>query len=105
MPKPSLEGPRLISVHAVAELAQPAYALLCAYRAFEFLKGERAGGSDVESFREWARAFQSTCGKEEWLSRSELPLVLQETVQAGQVEQNGRLVLTGFDRITPAQEH
>jgi ATP-dependent helicase/nuclease subunit B len=103
--KPSIEGRRLISVLGVAELAQQAYALLCAYRAFEFLKGERAGGSDVESFREWARAFQHTCGKEEWLSRSELPLVLQETVLAGQVEQTGRLVLTGFDRITLAQEH
>jgi ATP-dependent helicase/nuclease subunit B len=103
--KPSIEGRRLISVLGVAELAQQAYALLCAYRAFEFLKGERAGGSDVESFREWARAFQYTCGKEEWLSRSELPLVLQETVLAGQVEQIGRQVLTGFDRITPAQEY
>src|SRR5580704_18834043 len=85
--KPAIEGRRLISVLGVAELAQQAYALLCAYRALDFLKGERAGGSDLESFREWARAFQYTCGKEEWLSRSEVPLVLQETVQAGQVEQ------------------
>jgi ATP-dependent helicase/nuclease subunit B len=102
--KPSIEGRRLISVLGVAELAQQGYALLCAYRAFEFLKGERAGGSDVESFREWARAFRYTCNKEEWLSRSELPLVLEEAVEAGQVEASGRLVLTGFDRITPAQE-
>jgi ATP-dependent helicase/nuclease subunit B len=103
--RPSIEGRRLISVLGVAELAQQAYALLCAYRAFEFLKEERTGVSDVESFRGWARRFQRECSKEEWLSRSELPLVIQETVPAVQVEATGRLVLTGFDRITPAQEH
>src|ERR1700678_3081311 len=56
--KPSIEGQRLISVLGVAELAQQAYALLCTYRALDFLSGERAAGSDVESFREWARAFK-----------------------------------------------
>jgi probable DNA repair protein len=102
--KPSIEGRRLISVAGVAELAQQAYALLCAYGALHFLHGERLGGPDVESFREWARGFERTCRKEEWLSRGKLPLVLQEAVIAGKVEATARLVLTGFDRITPAQQ-
>ncbi len=102
--KPSIEGRRLISVAGVAELAQQAYALLCAYGALHFLHGERLGGPDVESFREWARGFVRTCRKEEWLSRGMLPLVLQEAVIAGKVEATARLVLTGFDRITPAQQ-
>ena len=62
-------------------------------------------GPDVESFREWARAFKHTCSREGWLSRSELPLVLREEVIANQVEVSSRLVLTGFDRMTPAQEY
>ncbi len=103
--KPAIEGRRLISVLGVAELAQQAYALLCAYRALEFLRGERVGGPDVENFREWARGFTHTCSKEEWLSRSELPLVLHEAVLAGQIEATNQLVLTGFDRLTPAQQH
>ena len=82
--KPSIEGRRLISVAGVAELAQQAYALLCAYGALNFLHGERMGGPDVESFREWARGFERTCRKEEWLSRGMLPLVLHEAVIAGQ---------------------
>ena len=90
-------------MQAVAELAQQAYALLCAYGALNFLHGERLGGPDVENFREWARGFERTCRKEEWLSRSKLPLALQQAVLAGQVEATQRLVLTGFDRITPAQ--
>ena len=101
--KPSIEGRRLISVAGVAELAQQAYALLCAYGALNFLHGDRLGGPDVESFREWARAFERTCRKEEWLSRAMLPLVLREAVIAGQVEATARLVLTGFDRVSPAQ--
>ncbi len=102
--KPSIEGRRLISVAGVAELAQQAYALLCAYGALNFLHGDRLGGPDVESFREWARAFERTCRKEEWLSRAMLPLVLHEAVIAGQVEATARLLLTGFDRVTPAQQ-
>src|SRR5271168_1289093 len=102
--KPSIEGRRLISVSGVAELAQQAYALLCAYGALNFLHGERMGGPDVESFREWARGFERTCRKEEWLSRGMLPLVLREAVIAGHVEATARLVLTGFDRVTPAQQ-
>ena len=74
--KPSIEGRRLISVLGVAELAQQAYALLCAYHALDFLRGERLGGPDVESFREWARGFERACRKEDWLSRGMLPLVL-----------------------------
>jgi ATP-dependent helicase/nuclease subunit B len=102
--KPSIEGRRLISVAGVAELAQQAYALLCAYGALDFLHGDRLGGPDVETFRAWARDFERTCRKEEWLSRSMLPLVLQEPVMAGQLEATARLLLTGFDRVTPAQQ-
>jgi ATP-dependent helicase/nuclease subunit B len=102
--KPSIEGFRLISVPGVAELAQQAYALLCAYGALDFLQGNRLGGPDVESFRVWARDFERTCRKEEWLSRGMLPLVLQEAVIAGQAEATARLLLTGFDRVTPAQQ-
>jgi ATP-dependent helicase/nuclease subunit B len=102
--KPSIEGRHLISVLGVAELAQQAYTLLCTYRALDFLSGERLAGTDVESFRQWARAFKHTCSREEWLSRSELPLALSEAILANHVEAPARLLLTGFDRITPAQQ-
>jgi ATP-dependent helicase/nuclease subunit B len=102
--RPSIEGLRLISVPGVAELAQQAYALLCAYGALDFLSGEKHGGPDVESFRKWARGFEHKCRQEDWLSRGKLPLVLQETVLAGQGEASFRLMLTGFDRTTPAQQ-
>ena len=103
--RPRIEGRQLISVLGVAELAQQAYALLCAYRALDFLRGEGLAGPDVENFREWARDFERVCRQENWLSRGMLPLVLHDAVLAGQVEATPRLVLTGFDRITPVQRH
>jgi probable DNA repair protein len=102
--KPTIEGRHLISVPAVAELAQQAYALLCAYNALDFLQGDRLGGPDVENFRQWARGFERTCRQEEWLSRARLPLALHQAVLAGQVDVTSRLLLIGFDRITPAQQ-
>jgi ATP-dependent helicase/nuclease subunit B len=103
--KPSIEGRRLISVLGVAELAQQAYSLLCGYRALDFLRGARPGGPDVESFREWARDFTRICEREAWMSRSMLPLALQDAVLAGPVQTAAHLVLVGFDRTTPAQQY
>ena len=103
--KPSIEGRRLISVLGVADLAHQAYTLLHDYRAQDFLRGERLGGPDVESFREWARGFRRLCEKEEWLTRSTLPLALHDAVLARHVGANARLFLVGFDRLTPAQQH
>ena len=102
--KPGIEGRRLISVSSVAELAQQAYALLCAYGALDFLRGERVGGPDVETFRDWARGFERTCNKDEFLSRSKLPLILREAASTGRLEATTGLRLIGFDRITPAQQ-
>jgi ATP-dependent helicase/nuclease subunit B len=102
--KPAIEGLRLISPAGVADLAQEAYALLYAYRAFEFLHPGQADGPDVESFRAWARGFEGACRNEGWLSRSGLALALSEAVPAGQVEAPPKLLLIGFDRLTPAQQ-
>jgi ATP-dependent helicase/nuclease subunit B len=120
---PAIEGQGLISIEGVAELAQEAYALLCAYDALDFLRGEIFAGPDVEKFREWARKFEKQCREQGWLSRSMLPLVLQNGLAADSslrtpiLQDNGKprqaphgtpvlpcsVLLTGFDRMTPAQ--
>ena len=102
--RPSIEGRQLISVAGVAELAQQAYALLCAYGALDFLRGGWPGSSDAEAFRNWAREFEQTCGQDALLSRNRLPLVLREAISGGRAEIVTPVLLTGFDRITPAQQ-
>jgi ATP-dependent helicase/nuclease subunit B len=102
--KPAIEGRRLISPAGVADLAQDAYALLHEYRAFEFLSPGQADGPDVESFRDWARDFERACRNEGWLSRSTLPLALGDAVPADQLEAPPKVLLIGFDRVTPSQQ-
>lgn len=103
--RPSIEHKRLISVLSVSELAQDAYARLCEYGALESLRSEKSASLDMESFREWAQIFQDLCSKEGWLSSSRLALVLREVAMAGPIAPTGRLLLVGFDRITPAQSY
>lgn len=120
---PAIEGQGLISIDGIAELAQEAYARLCAYDALDFLRGEILAGTDVEKFREWARKFEKQCREQGWISRSMLPLVLQSAFVAesslgtsilpengnpgaashGSQILPGSVLLTGFDRMTPAQ--
>jgi ATP-dependent helicase/nuclease subunit B len=102
--RPAIEGRRLISPAAVADLAQEAYALLYAYRAFEFLSPGQVDGPDVESFRAWARDFERACSKEGWFSRCALPLALSYAALANQLEAPPKLLLIGFDRFTPEQQ-
>ena len=101
---PDIEGKHLISVLSVSQLAQTAYALLCDYEALDFLRTHLLEGSDVESFRSWAGSFQQLCKREGWLSSSLLPHALLEALHNQQLAMTERLVLVGFDRMTPAQQ-
>jgi probable DNA repair protein len=103
--RPSIENKRLISVLSVSELAQDAYERLCNYGALDGLRGEKSASVDMESFRDWAQLFQELCSREGWLSHSRLALVLREVVLAGPMAQPERILLVGFDRITPAQQN
>ena len=85
-------------------LVQGAYELLCNFEALEFLHGDRAGTLDVESFRSWARGFETLCRQEYWLSRSKLALELRRAIEAGQADSPADLTLVGFDRTTPVQQ-
>lgn len=101
---PALEETSLISIEGVASLAQEAYALLCAFDALNFLHGDMHGGADVESFRQWALEFERWCREEGWVSRSLLATELSRAVHRESLRLPARLLLTGFDRITPAQD-
>ncbi|HEY0759433.1 MAG TPA: PD-(D/E)XK nuclease family protein [Acidisarcina sp.] len=95
----------LVSVQGMAELAQSAYARMGAYEAH----GARArpwdhGGSvDAEVFRRWATGFDELCARHRWISRSMLEVRASAAISAGVVEAPGQVLMTGFDRVLPAQ--
>ena len=105
MVAPAIEGKLLISVLGVSELAQEAYALLGDYGALTFLRGSSTDNPDVDFFRGWALEFEQRCSREQWLSRSRLALELHDAVLKSDTGGQERLLLTGFDRTTPAQDY
>ncbi len=95
----------LVSPEGMAALAEEAYTLLCDYDAH----GERHhawGQPDAERFRQWAALFDRECAKQGWVTRAKLELLVTEalaTETAGELALPARIVMLGFDRITPAR--
>jgi ATP-dependent helicase/nuclease subunit B len=88
----------LVSPESMAELAEEAYALLSAYEAHE--ERRRAWGKvDAEKFRQWAERFDRECARHGWISRAQVESYLATTPLA----LPERIVMTGFERITPMQ--
>lgn len=98
---PSIEGAHLISTSGVADLALRAYSLLATYNAGELPSVSAFESLDVRSFLGWAESFTRECARHAWVSRSLLEHEL-EKAEPGCFP--GRLLLTGFDRMTPAAE-
>jgi probable DNA repair protein len=94
-----LEGPR----HRLAALAMEAHELLCSY-APRFLEKSARGGwqQDAGVFSGWLESFDEVCRRERLLSPSRLPRELIALLKAEQAERPP-LLLTGFDRLQPAQ--
>ena len=91
--------------HALAALAQRAWALLAEYRGLHRLR-ECHGSVDTDAFFEWASEFASRCRREGWLPLAELDAALASTVASGNATHLPReLLLVGFDRMSPAQQH
>ncbi len=101
------EAAGVVSPERLARLAQSAYALLGAYWAHGNRKAGWAGAhEDAERFLHWAAAFDARCDQLGVMSRSELEATLASDgsrLTGGVLP--GELVLVGFDRVTPAQEH
>jgi ATP-dependent helicase/nuclease subunit B len=90
----------LVSPESMAALAEEAYALLCAYEAHS--ERNRAWGeTDAERFRQWAASFDRECERQGWVSRAKLELLVTDA--AGALPLPAKIVLLGFDRVTPAQ--
>ena len=91
--------------HALAALAQRAWALLAEYRGLHRLR-ECNGSVDADAFFEWASEFASRCRREGWLPLAELEDALSSAIASGKtIQLPNELLLVGFDRMSPAQQH
>ncbi len=97
----SLEGP----LFRLASLAMEAHQLLCSY-APSFLRdtARSAWEQDAAAFSRWLTQFDAICRDSLLLSPSRIPLELLPRLQADSAPRPP-LLLAGFDRILPAQQH
>ncbi|HEX3469860.1 MAG TPA: PD-(D/E)XK nuclease family protein [Silvibacterium sp.] len=94
----------LVSPEGMAALAEEAYALLCAYEAHAE-RNRQWGQTDAERFRHWADLFDRECAKQGWMSRARLESRVTEAIGKNGLPLPGEILLVGFDRITPVQQH
>jgi ATP-dependent helicase/nuclease subunit B len=96
----------LVSPDGMAALASEAYALLSSYEAHGTRNGSVGGwgDADAERFRQWAADFDRECTRRNWMPRAQLELRLTEIVRRSELVLPDAILLTGFDRTTPAQD-
>jgi probable DNA repair protein len=93
----------VVSPDELATLAQSAYQRLSEYE----LHRERNTPwfePDTEHFRQWAKAFDQLCREHNWTSRSEIEDLLIDASRAGSLTFPKRILLVGFDLLTPVKE-
>ena len=102
------EAERILSIDALAALAQQAYALLSDYEvALPHSRSWSPQGAnrpnDAEAFRRWTAAFDAECTRKRVVSPGKVESVLTDAIQSGLLKPPAHLRLIGFDRFTPAQ--
>ena len=91
----------LLHVDNTVQLVQRAWELFNHWElSLEMLKSETTS-AEVSLFVHWVEQFIDRCRRQHWLSEAELPLRLQLIRHAPSVK---KIVLTGFDEISPAYE-
>lgn len=94
----------LLPASAAARVAQQAWELAQAWR-LPLDERDESANQEVRVFRTWAQRFASRCAEGRWLERARLSDRLVERIVARAVTLPARVVLAGFDELTPQQEH
>ncbi len=96
-------GNVLLQVPATARRAREAAERLLAWRLDDARLAAAAQNEDSQAFRTWWREVRHTCQREHWLLPAQLADHLFLAPEAPSVP--ARLLLVGFDELTPQQAH
>ena len=93
---------QLLPATATAGLARDAWTLWHGWQlpAHEIKKGAH---EDVDTFLGWAALFDDACRTHRWLDNARLPDALAELIADKRIRLPARIVLCGFDDVTPQQ--
>ncbi len=90
----------LRTVDSLAEMAADAWRLVSRYEGLRRLRGAADGSADTRAFQRWARSFERLCRTEGLLPQAQLEEALCAAVDK---LPEGKVLLVGFDGLTPAQ--
>jgi len=99
----SADAKALLNPAATAEAAERAWELVRRY-AVPLSSPLYQTRPESAAFAKWATAFEKECRRNGWLDRASLADALAGHVRAGRLRAPKRIVLVGFDEITPQQE-
>lgn len=89
-----------LSIESTADAARQSWALMHAWE-LNRAEIEQAATEDTGVFLTWCDAFEHACAAGGWLGTARLPARLAESL--GDVELPRRILLAGFDDVTPQQ--
>lgn len=98
----SVAGRTLSAADALAEMARAAWSLAGAHRATGRIRAT-ATTFDARTFAVWTESFKKTCALESYVASSEVEDVLRTHAVSGSLRLDGRVLLAGFEELTPAQ--
>ena len=93
----------LLQVHRAAEAAAEAHGLLAAWRR-DLDPGAAYLNADAEAFLRWRARFLDRCRRGGWIDAAAIPGQVVGAVAAGAADLPARIVLAGFDELTPQEQ-
>ena len=92
-----------LNVPEAAALALASWELLCEWN-LSLDAAEWRSSADSRAFQSWAREFLHHCQKNQWFSRAELPGIVADLIERGQVAVPRHVEIAGFLEPTPSQQ-
>ncbi|HWR53262.1 MAG TPA: PD-(D/E)XK nuclease family protein [Bryobacteraceae bacterium] len=94
------ESESVLSVSATATAAASSWGLMHAWR-LDRREIQIAASEDTRAFLSWCEAFEARCGAGNWVDSARLSDCLASALRDGELP--ARILLAGFDEITPQQ--
>ena len=100
----SVEANALLQLHQVACRAQEAWLLMHQWQLSRAEINLSFSGEDNKVFLRWASTYEKYCKQHHWQDTARLPDELSHHFQSGIYSPPPRMLLLGFDELTPQQQ-
>ncbi len=94
----------LLQPAAAAQAARDAFALCIDWR-LDPTQLDAIGGDDTHTFLAWREVFIRRLKRDDLITEAEIPELVRQALDHGQIELPDNLIHSGFDTLSPGQQH